>query len=557
MRINKVQLKNFKRFTDLTLDGFPSDAKLVLLIGANGSGKSSVFDGFRYIQLRQKGGFKSTNREHRLSEDYYQKSHNQQIEFAISFNQGESTAKFDIISNTFTTSPFVNKLIGRSSIRIIPKLYYGGDTSKIENDEDGPTTFIEDDERFINDVNSYIQQIDNLLRGPVFKGESADTLRIFQDFIKPFNASLINIFGGDETTIIQLAEFQNANLSPATAAQLIFKKGQSRLHYDLLSHGEKQVVILLLNFIVRREQYEDAIIFIDEMDCHLNTSLQSRLLEEIVTKWIPDSSQLWTASHALGFIDYARKSEQAVILDFDNLDFDLPQTIQPQPNENLEVYEIAVPKEVIASILSDKKLVVAENKNSGLYNLALGEKSYLFLPANNNREVFLTIKEQENLIGLRDRDYLRDDEITLIEKAYPNYKILRYYTFENYLYHPENLLELKWEGFEINQYKEEITKRKNNFFVEIIGEIGEARQTYIEFKEVIKNDTVRTEFNTALKSDEFEVFYPFFNMKKYFDKSVLNKYKYQQKDLVKTNWFKSQIESILNNKRNPPEPGSH
>ena len=46
MRITKVELKNFKRFTDLTIDGIPTDAKLVLLIGSNGSGKSSVFDAF-------------------------------------------------------------------------------------------------------------------------------------------------------------------------------------------------------------------------------------------------------------------------------------------------------------------------------------------------------------------------------------------------------------------------------------------------------------------------------------------------------------------------------
>ena len=44
MRINKLQLKNFKRFTDLTLDGIPVSAKLVLLIGANGSGKTSVLE---------------------------------------------------------------------------------------------------------------------------------------------------------------------------------------------------------------------------------------------------------------------------------------------------------------------------------------------------------------------------------------------------------------------------------------------------------------------------------------------------------------------------------
>lgn len=46
MKIKSLQLKNFKRFTDLTIQDIPENARLVLLIGSNGSGKSSVFDGF-------------------------------------------------------------------------------------------------------------------------------------------------------------------------------------------------------------------------------------------------------------------------------------------------------------------------------------------------------------------------------------------------------------------------------------------------------------------------------------------------------------------------------
>src|SRR5690606_16318419 len=134
-----------------------------------------------------------------------------------------------------------------------------------------------------------------------------DTLKIFRDFIEPLNTSLINILGGNETTTIQIAEFQDATAN--TTAKLIFKKGTSKINYDLLSHGEKQIIILLINFIVRNEYYNNSILFIDEMDCHSNTALQSNLLEEIVTKWIPANAHLWTASHALGFIDYAKKSE--------------------------------------------------------------------------------------------------------------------------------------------------------------------------------------------------------------------------------------------------------
>ena len=49
MRITKIQVENFKRFTDLTIQYIPDTSKLVLLIGANGSGKSSLFDAFGHI----------------------------------------------------------------------------------------------------------------------------------------------------------------------------------------------------------------------------------------------------------------------------------------------------------------------------------------------------------------------------------------------------------------------------------------------------------------------------------------------------------------------------
>jgi len=46
MFIKKLQLQNFKRFTDLTIDlsSLVVAPKLVLLIGTNGCGKSSIFD---------------------------------------------------------------------------------------------------------------------------------------------------------------------------------------------------------------------------------------------------------------------------------------------------------------------------------------------------------------------------------------------------------------------------------------------------------------------------------------------------------------------------------
>ncbi|OQP61570.1 AAA family ATPase [Niastella populi] len=538
MRIRKLHLKNFKRFTDLTIDNIPDEAKLVLLIGSNGSGKSSIFDAFGYAVNVSRG---------RDNDAQYYFKNLVPSEISIFIADG---GKIEILggvnrSNNLSIQKAIRKFIGRSSNRIVPRISQNAYPEKLIDDSDRPATFIDADTRFDNDLFGYMQRIDNALREPVFAGKSADTLKIFQEQIQPFNDSLIKIFGGDATTTIQIAEFQNA--TPSAPGKLIFKKGNSKINYDLLSHGEKQVVILLLNFIVRRQFYSDAIIFIDEMDCHLNTALQSTLLKEIVDNWIPDNAQLWTASHALGFIDYARQSDNAVILDFDLLNFDIPQVVKPQPKDSLEVLNIAIPKEVLKKIFKDYKLVVVENQNDEYFTLALGEKGYLFLPAKNNREVFLTIKGDKDKIGLRDRDYLKPEEVEAITKKYPNLKILKFYTFENYLYHPDNVEELKLANFSKADYLAEIINQKNERLLDIVEELATSRQTYVEFKEDgIKDDKNVKPITAAIKSDDFDVFYVYFNMKRYYNKTYLQQFNIQPKDLVKTNWFKKQIEDILN-----------
>jgi chromosome segregation ATPase len=53
MRIKKIELKDgYKRFHHLTIDLGDRPARIVALVGPNGCGKSSVFDGmlFRYAQ---------------------------------------------------------------------------------------------------------------------------------------------------------------------------------------------------------------------------------------------------------------------------------------------------------------------------------------------------------------------------------------------------------------------------------------------------------------------------------------------------------------------------
>lgn len=540
MRIKSVELKNFKRFTHLTISDIPEGAKLVLLIGSNGSGKSCVFDAFG--SLKNHVDFDPTYKSYEDGK-YFRKDVEKEFIIDIETDKPErihTHGKLMIKSG----EEWVKKFIGRSSIRIIPRINIeAGNTKLIANDGDSPFSFIENDTRFMNDLYMYVQEIDQALREPIFRGQAADTLKIFRDFIEPFNTSLINVFGGDENTTIQIAEFQNATVDKP--AKLIFKKGEAKINYDLLSHGEKQVVILLLNFIVRREFYNDCIIYIDEMDCHLNTKLQSSLIEEIVNRWIPDNSQLWTASHALGFIDFARKNDNAIIIDFDLFNFDQRIDLVPSTSDRLEVYEVAIPRTTIASILTGYKLVVVENQNDQYFNLALGEDHFLFLPANNNREVFLTLKSDGEKLGLRDKDYLRVDEIESIKAKHPNMRVLKFYTFENYLYHPDNIESLGLPEFDKSEYIKSITDQKEEKKIYIIGEVGKSRSHYIEFKDCIMNDNNIKPIIDSLNSLNFEEFYAYFNMKKHYSRAWLQKYKLTNKQLCQTQWFREQIKELL------------
>ena len=70
MKIKEVHLEKFKRFTDLTIKGIPNTAKLIVLVGPNGCGKSSLFDAFKAWHL-----YRAYNNI--ANEDYCKKDQNE------------------------------------------------------------------------------------------------------------------------------------------------------------------------------------------------------------------------------------------------------------------------------------------------------------------------------------------------------------------------------------------------------------------------------------------------------------------------------------------------
>jgi AAA15 family ATPase/GTPase len=573
MRIKELNLKNFKRFTDLQIKNIPAEAKLVLLIGANGSGKSAIFDAFERISknedvLSNKDVSNDDNTLQRIGRVSRKKNNDvfdvqdRDLEYYAKFKSPNATLSilFDKIGlyakmipqneNQNETKLPKNTFFGRPSMRIVPRLVNEQfDEKAVLENTDGPEYFIDFDTRFQSDIKKYTWDVNRALRDPLFAGNASIDLRsIMEQYITPVNSALERIFGKDKRTSIHIANYQEAGNTIVEPPRLIFSKGDSMINYDLLSHGEKQIIVILLNFVVRSQFFQDTIYYIDEMDVHLNTTLQYSLLKEITENWIPQNCQLWTASHSLGFIEYAKDTDHSVIIDFDNLDFDETQTLEPIPKHLDDIFEVAIPRSSMAKILGNRKIVLCENKNYALYSL-MGLDDFIFTDVQNSNSIFLKIKRDRTLLGLRDRDFLTEQEIKRLLDKFPNYKILRYYCFENYLYHPDNLAQIGLQNFDIKTYINDITALKNQHRHTLVLKISESRKAYEEFRDGgIKPDTDIAHISKALESDDFETFYPFFSFKDYCG-SLINKYKIDKREikekLVQTGWFIHQLQTVL------------
>jgi hypothetical protein len=200
--------------------------------------------------------------------------------------------------------------------------------------------------------------------------------------------------------------------------------------------------------------------------------------------------------------------------------------------------------------LSEEKLIYCENKNSELLN-NLELLNVSFVSERDAHGVFTQTKNRVDKFGLRDRDFLLDSEILRLRKKYPNYYILNYYCFENYLYHPANISSLGINNLDINEYTKEIIRQKNSHKDHIISIFKQSRSSYLELK--IESEKILDKVNEAdiigyLHSDDPEIFFKAFSLKDYLNKEFINKFGIKQKELASTEWFKSEITKIIDPK---------
>lgn len=344
MKITQVKLKGFKRFHDLTINLESPSKRIIALVGPNGCGKSSVFDAFE-VKAAQTRGWKQG-----VNQSYFSKSaHSSDIEETYAANKAVQI-KIEPENHTISKKSFHI----RSSYRFTSRLNVTELKQKpdILDDTVRPNTSIDIDHRL---TDNYERLFSNWLDDLENSDKSGKQLK--QEILNRINSILEKVLD------IRISSL--GNITKPNEGQLYFEKGKSKkFPYENLSSGEKEVIDILIDLVVKERHFDDTVYCIDEPELHISTAIQRKLLVEIF-KIIPNDCQLWIATHSIGFLRALQdelKNETSVI-DFSNHDFDEQIVLIPMKqtrNNWKKVFATAL--EDLTGLVAPKTLIYCEGR---------------------------------------------------------------------------------------------------------------------------------------------------------------------------------------------------
>lgn len=459
MKIKRIQLKNgYKRFHDLTIDLGDNPARIVALLGPNGCGKSSVFDGMLFRQQVHS----PIGNEGQKAESYHSMLGEPSFSYqniVIDFVDGDFAKVYSDKSqkgeeNTIFSfrSPYrynrelkINEV---KSLDRIEKNYYGASsTSAIDQKME------ENYRRLFAHFNNYRDEHD----------------------LKPSEAKKA-IIGELNSSLQRCLEIKIDSLGNVedNKGSLFFTKydQQKPYEFDVLSSGEKEVVDIILDLYLRKDRYSDTIFIIDEPELHVNTSIQKLLLMEI-EKLIGPNCQIWIATHSIGLMRGLQTELK-----------DMCQIIHFQPGDNFaseaitltpikknhsswrKIFRTAL--DDLTTLVSPRQIIYCEGRDvpvggvdkgfdARVYNQVFGEEfpEALFVSSGGNTEldqrseiaikILSKVFEDLEILVLKDRDFKSNrkasssDRDQYLKTAPKNHRMLRRFEIENYLYDEEIL----------------------------------------------------------------------------------------------------------------------
>lgn len=436
MKIREIKLTNFKRFTETTIINMPATARLIMVVGPNGCGKSSLFDAM-YMWYR---GHLAQNRT--WDETYHRKqipgasgSWNNTV--AVQLHDPQPSSEEAKRKAIYARSAYRNDPEFRldSLSQVAPATQEFRFNRLIDNDQAVSLNYRRLVSQGFEDV--YERAAPSLTMAEFREGsigEIRDAIqRLFPDLV-------LNSLG-----------------NPLSAGTFRFNKGDSKAFlYKNLSGGEKAAFDLLLDILIKRKEFDDTVFLIDEPDAHMSPALQGALLDELY-RAVPANSQLWLATHSIGMMRRARDLAQShlgsvAFLDFDGINFDLPVTLRPiEPNRPFWKRAMQIALDDLAGYVAPEQVILCEGGrieggrdfDAECYN-AIFQSEFphvVFLGAGNASDIendprgvgrlLSALTPDIGVCRVIDRDDRTDDEINTLHSK--GVRVLSLRTIESYL----------------------------------------------------------------------------------------------------------------------------
>ena len=495
MRIKKIQLMDYKRFKNLTIDLGENPKRIVALVGPNGCGKSSVFDAILFTHTQYVGrigeGGNATGKYHALQENGFVNRENVSITF-VEGNYSAVIQGSEIVGNknsifSFRSAFRYNTSLDIKEIKAVPK---------IDENNYGANNASAMDAKMERNYRSLYAKYNKYLNDKDAKPSEAKAY-----IIGELNEAIKNCLNIE---IESLGNIENSEGS------IFFKKEDTERTFDfsLLSAGEKEVVDILLDLYLRRDYYTNTIYIIDEPELHLNTSIQRNLLIE-VNKMIPENCQIWIATHSVGFLRAMQEELNDIsdIIEFKHENQWAKETYILEPIQKnhynwKRIFSTAL--DDLSELVSPKRIIYCEGRDqprsdgtergfdAQVYNSIFGEKhsDTLFISSGGNTELDqrsdIAIKILSKVFSdleiwvLKDRDMASGKLVTEAERnnyleSNPiNHRVLLRYELENYLFDKEIIQKYSSEKslfFDESQYDGFVTDIINQNIKEETGRI--------------------------------------------------------------------------------------
>jgi predicted ATP-binding protein involved in virulence len=404
MRIKNIYVENFRGFEKLEVS-FPETSNVIVLMGANGSGKTSLLDGIRAslgfyigfaITYEPELAFLLNEKDIRIGSKFYNFQSKLQPDEGedfwvvnISNRMSEASGKIHYYKNydndnkinitEATNLPlllYVGSKIYRNAIGVIPKFQFKQYLANYNALNAPLSNFID----FLN----WFKLEKELEDKYIIKTRNFDYFNPSIKIVSEATTTFLSNLSGHQFTHFRLETIElpiKSIYDNQTLDRLVIDKNGVTLEVDSLSAGEKMLFLMvadisrrltLANPSLPNPLYGTGIILIDEIDLHLHPQWQRTVLSALTTTF--PNIQFIVTTHSPQVLSQVKR-ESVVFLEDGKVVQNIPNTYGRDSNSLLwELFATPErPKEI--QVLISESATLIDQEKYGLAQQKINELS--------------------------------------------------------------------------------------------------------------------------------------------------------------------------------------